>query len=118
MKNLILFTLIVIFCNSTFAQNKVERYCQVQIVPKRFSIETETVSISFGKEETLFSFKDTSVISNLKKVNALKTPTDVLNFMSNLGWSIISIIPFGEYTLSERMYFKKEFDLSELTGTK
>jgi hypothetical protein len=116
MKKTILFTVIFLltFCSFTFAQTKIDRFCEVSIVPQN-GFRGKTLSkISFGELDSLFFFKDNSIITNLEKVNSLKTSTDVLNYMSNLGWTLVNVIPFGPYTSSERLYFKKTFDLSDL----
>ena len=116
-KNIILLIFISI-CNCAFSQTKIDKYCQVQIDPKNGFTTKEIASISFGKNDSLFSFKDSSVILNLQKVNSLTSSTDVLNYMSDLGWGLVNIIPFGLYTSHERLYFKKEFNLSELNENK
>ena len=112
-KNIILLLLVgtYSFC---FSQTKIDKYCQVLMRPinNRFS-EKEIARITFGKNETFFAFKDSSIIFDLLKVNSLTTSTDVLNYMSNLGWKLVSIVPFGP-ALNERIYFKKEFDSSQL----
>ena len=113
MKKTILFTVISLltFCSFTIAQTRIDRFCEVSVVTKS-GLTTKTLSkISFGELDSLFFFKDKSIITNLEKVNSLKTSTDVLNYMSNLGWTLVNVIPFG---LSERLYFKKTFDLSDL----
>ncbi|MBN9383245.1 MAG: hypothetical protein J0H74_20995 [Chitinophagaceae bacterium] len=63
--------------------------------------------------DSLFSFKDTTIVSNLVKVKTLKTLPDVLNYMSSLGWAPVSGMP--PY-LSASICFRREFDSSELSG--
>ena len=116
MKLIILFTALGLFCfhPKGLAQQKVERFCEVTLSPKNGFTTKQTASISFGEVDSLFYFRDSSVLANLQKVNSMKTATDVLNYMSNLGWTLVSVIPFGIYTSHERLYFRKSFDESEL----
>ncbi|MDE3182016.1 MAG: hypothetical protein KGM16_01245 [Bacteroidota bacterium] len=105
---LLILTATTIFVSQSFGQIKIDRFCQVELGLRKHAI------ISVGLEDSLFLFKDSSIITRLKMVNKLTTSTDVLNYMSNLGWTIISIIPFGLNTLQEKLYFKKSFDKTEL----
>ncbi|ASU33221.1 hypothetical protein MuYL_1323 [Mucilaginibacter xinganensis] len=89
-----------------FAQNKVDKYCRVSVSKK--------AKISFGLKKELFAPKDTTVIQKLNYVNQLTTETDVLNYMTGLGWKLVDIHAGGLYTATEVIYFKKEFDISEL----
>lgn len=116
MKKIILFTLIsiLIFSTFSFAQIKIDRFCQVAIDPKNGMTTKTVATISFGLVDSLFFFKDSSIIINLRKVNELRSSTDVLNYMSNLGWTLVSVIPFGGFTIHERFYFKKEFETTDL----
>lgn len=117
MKKAIIFLILLATYSFSFSQTKIEKYCEIIIKPKNAYTVKEFASISFGKNETLFAIKDSSIILNLLKVNSLTTSTDVLNYMSSLGWKLVSINAFGP-SIHERIYFKKEFDLSELNETR
>lgn len=49
----------------------------------------------------------------LKLVDHFTTETDVLNYMSKIGWTLVNI--HSEAAYFEVLYFKKTFDISELT---
>ena len=116
MKKTLLFIIIhvLFFASSSFAQTKIDRFCEVSLDQKNSHKSKLVATISFGQVDSLFFFKDNSVIEKLKRVNALTTSTDVLNYMSNLGWTLVSVIPFGYATSHERFYFKKEFVRTDL----
>ena len=116
MKKKLSFTVFFIFIliSFSFAQTKVDRYCQVSIDPKNGFTSKTTASISFGQIDSLFFFRDSSIIEKLKKVNEMSTPTDVLNYMSNLGFTLVSVIPFGQFTIHERLFFRKTFEVADL----
>lgn len=99
----ILTTLLIGFAS---AQNKVDKYCQVTVFNK--------ARISIGEYRGVFALKDTSEYNELKFVNNLKTAVDVLNYISKLGWTVVNIHAAGLNTAMEVLYFKKEFDISEL----
>lgn len=116
MKKILLFIIIhvLFFASSSFAQTKIDRFCEVSLDQKNQYTSRLVAIISFGQVDSLFFFKDNSVIEKLKRVNSITTSTDVLNYMSNLGWTLVSVIPFGYATFHERFYFKKEFLATEL----
>ena len=72
------------------------------------------LSFSGGSIDSLFSFKDSTIISNLAKVKEMATIPDVLNYMSSLGWTPVNMVSggLGLYTV----IFRRTFDMSELTG--
>ena len=111
-------TVLLIFTLSSFsfAQMKIDRFCQVSIEPKnKNGFTSKTVAIiSFGEVDSLFFFKDSCILKKLKQVNELTTSIDVLNYMSNIGWTFVSVIPFGLYTSHERIYFRKTFEATDL----
>lgn len=113
MKKSIILLILLTTYSFSFSQTKIDKYCEVLMKSKNNYTVKEIASISFGKNETLFAIKDSSIILNLLKVNSLTTSTDVLNYMSSLGWKLVSINAFGP-SIYERIYFKKEFDLSQL----
>jgi len=100
--------------SSVFSQTKMEKFCEVTTRPKNgFTIKRVAV-IYFGEQLYLFNFKDSTVITNLQKVNNFTSDADVLNYMSGLGWQFVTVV--STVNSWENFYFKKEFDKSELAG--
>lgn len=94
------------FC---FGQDdKIEKYCEVCI--SKTAIQ-QKASINFGDKNIYF--KDSSVKNDLLAVNNFKNAVDVLDYMSKLGWSLVSTTAYG-YGL-QFFYFEKKFDKSEFT---
>lgn len=98
--------LLLAVLTSTFGQTKIEKYCQVLNRPKGTFSFKSIFSIYLGEQSNLFNFKDSLVIHQFQKVNELTSELDVLNYMASIGWTFVNI-PGG-------VYFKKEFDTSEL----
>jgi hypothetical protein len=118
-KHLFLFTVIFFTsCCFAFAQNKVDKYCQVIVGPKNGLTAKRIAKISFGENKDLFALKDTTIFQKLHyNVDHLVTETDVLNYMSKSGWTLVNIHSVFQYTNYEVLYFKKAFDISELAET-
>jgi hypothetical protein len=106
--------LFLITTTHSFAQNKIEKFCQVSTHYKGGFTTKRVASISFGEQANLFSFKHSTIVTALQKVNDLTTDTDVLNYMASIGWQFVNII--GVANGWENLYFKKEFDKSELVA--
>ena len=111
---ILLVILITLLVGLASAQTKIDKYCQVLVGNKNYVLYTKKsqVIISFGQKKELFSFKDTSVLQQLKLVNNLTTETDALNYMSKLGWTLVNIHAITN--VWEVIYFKKQFDTAEL----
>lgn len=109
---LLLLLFLFAFKLPTFAQQKVVKYCEVFVGGSGIKI---TATIYMGKVDSLFSPKDPNIIVQLQKVNTLKTKADVLNYMSYLGWSLVTVT---QHEFFYFFYFKREFDPSELTTSK
>jgi hypothetical protein len=102
-------------CCFAFAQNKVDKYCQVIVGPKNGLTTKKMAKISFGENKDLFALKDTTVLQKLHyNVDRMVTETDVLNYMSKSGWTLVNIHSAFQYNHYEVLYFKKAFDISEL----
>lgn len=73
--------------------------------------EKINIKVVLGKNEEYFSLKDSSILIEIKKVNDLNTSTDLLNYMTKIGWDLVNIntIKFSK----KSFYFKKEFDKSD-----
>lgn len=113
---LLLSTFLFIFCSLANSQTRIDRFCEVSLNFKNGLSRKMTATILLGELDSLFSFKDSSIIDNLKKVNTLTTAADVLNYMSNLGWTFITVIPisFGYSSGTERFYFRRSFNQQDM----
>ncbi len=69
------------------------------------------VRLEYGQADSLFSFKDSTVLINLKKVNDLHTRTDAINYMTKLGWTLTGMTQYRNF---HYFYFRKSFDEGEL----
>ncbi len=107
----------VAFKLPAFAQNKIVKYCEVVTSERGFSAGNIVVTFSIGKIDSLFSPKDPNIKSQLQKLTTFKTASDILNYMSSIGWSFINVTSIAT-SGSNRYYFKREFDSSELNATK
>jgi len=113
MKKHLLLTIVIFTIASSAlpAQTKVDKFCQVYMQPKGTFLARYQAVLSIGEHAEFMSFKDTSIIAALQKVNTLTTEPDVLNYMASIGWTFVS---FSWKGTSQYIYFKKEFDKSEL----
>ena len=106
-KNILLaFIFLLASVSFSFAQDKADKYCRVTIIPKSGFTNKRVASIYFGTEKSLFIVKDSVAMEKLKKVNNLTSEVDVLNYMSQLGWTPIDIHAAGLYTAQEVIYSK------------
>jgi len=115
-KAIILFFFFFAFVTSIHAQ-KIDKYCEVVCYLKALAVERCNPHIQLGEADSLFSFKDPSVVESLKKVNKFNTRTDVLNYMSRQGWTLVSTNTLGSNALGTNTHyfiFKKSFDPGEL----
>ncbi|MDR3712794.1 MAG: hypothetical protein P4L51_08260 [Puia sp.] len=121
MKKILVLLFILFFCagSISFAQEKIdsqaktERFCEVLVKQKKAFNSTETAILSLGYADSLFSFKDTSIVSGLTKVNRFTTSVDVLNYMSALGWTFVGVVSLWVGAYEERLYFKRAFGPDE-----
>jgi hypothetical protein len=106
MKKRLLFIIIIYLSITNFcvAQAKIEKYCQVEVSYGK-------VYMDFGK--SYINFKDSTEIKNLLEIKYCKNIVDVLDYMSNQGWSLISCVNNNNAGIIG--YFKKAFDKSEFT---
>lgn len=112
MKKLLITLAIGVMCHSSIAQNKITRYCEIE--SDRIGRQ-EHLRLSKNKVDSLFSFRDSTIKNNLDKVSTFKTVPDALNYMSSLGWRLITATMANWQTTEIRFYFKKEFDPSEIS---
>lgn len=109
---LLLLLFLLAFKLPAFAQNKVVKYCEVTSVETGLSPNNHNAKtiIVMGSIDSLFSFKNPDIKIQLQKVNSIRNRTDLLNYMSYIGWTLIHV-------QSDQFYFKKEFDPLELATT-
>lgn len=108
LKNIIvLLSFFFFLSHESFGQEKLEKFCQIRFIGGK-----NPTAISFGQADSLFSFKDSLILHNLKKVENFKTEPDVMNYMSSLKWELVSVFIFhpGE----QYFYYKKSFSLNDL----
>ncbi|RPD41548.1 hypothetical protein [Chitinophaga barathri] len=115
MKKIIFFSLLLLSA-STYAQEKVEKYCELIATAKMFSTKV-TIEIDFGQEKKFFEFKDARIKDDLGKAKNFNSVVDALNYMGSLGWKFVDAYPLTEGGGSKvlHFFFKKEFLKSELT---
>nr|WP_199079833.1 hypothetical protein [Pedobacter sp. ASV19] len=115
MKNkfLCIAAVLLAICTAAAAQARIDKYCQVRVGNPDYVLylKNSSAKISLGEKRELFAPRDTAMVSQLKKVNSLTTETDVLNYMSSLGWSVVNIHAIANKW--EVIYFKKQFDAAE-----
>lgn len=114
-------TILSILLSSSFlfAQSIVTRYCEVITVVKTPTnnkpLEDKiSISISLGNDD-YFQFKDSAILSKLNKVTDLKTSSDMLNYMTKMGWYLVNINT--AWNARRSFFFKKEFDKSDFQYT-
>ncbi len=115
---LFLLTLFTFFALNGFAQTKVTKYCEVSVMSYtylkkgNFVLGERKCLLLVGVVDSLFSLKDTSYITKLKKVNKFVTVPDLLNYMQSIGWSLSASSYIGNSSID--FFFKKEFESSEI----
>lgn len=104
-------------CLSSTAQNKAEKYCEIIAseggILRNFKAH---ISLNYGRVDSLFSFRDSTLIDRLNKVNTLKSFPDVLNYMASLDWKLEAIV-YRSKGDSYNFFFEKEFNQSELLSS-
>ncbi|MBS1597472.1 MAG: hypothetical protein JST75_04560 [Bacteroidetes bacterium] len=94
-------------------QSKIEKYCIVEAYHKNGFSTKISIRLVNGEVDSLFSFADSAVKNNLAKIKELNSIPDALNYMANLGWTLVTATTFSTGG-STNLYFKKEFEKSEL----
>ena len=114
----------ILFINNLFAQEKVERYCKIisfsdwsadHIQHKTLiTYSNSHLQLDFGMKESFSKLKENNVIVDLEKVKELTDEIDALNYMKDIGWELLNIVPEKnlEYGKTDRkiFYFKKSFE--------
>jgi len=110
-KNIAALSVFILLTTLSFAQSKIEKYCEVTYTP--VIAAKVKISVNFGNPNMYI--KDSSIIKSLMIINNFKNEIDVLDYMGKNGWNLISILPWGHSNVGRTFYFKKEFDKSEFT---
>jgi hypothetical protein len=95
--------------NCCLGQEKIDKYCAVYLNRTAvFLNRAYKVKAWVNLGEWVAEIKDSTIRSNLLLVNHFQNDVDILDYMSKLGWSVVSMPSLGI------IYFKKCFDRSEL----
>jgi hypothetical protein len=99
----------------TFAQDKIEQYCEL-IAQGKFMSTKVTIDVDYGEERKVFAFKDTRIKDELGKAKAFNSVVAALNYMGTIGWKFVDAYPITEGAGGKvlHFFFKREFDKSEL----
>ena len=114
MKKRLLNTLIILLAtiHCCFGQVKVQKYCEVFIPAPVVLGGARKVNVDLGGLGSP-DFKDSTEKNKVLAVARLSNAVDVLNYMSKMRWTLVSISVTN--SRSKLLYFKKEFDAAELT---
>ena len=104
----------------SFAQAKVEKYCEL-IVHQKFLSNKVNIEIDMGEEKKFFSFKDGRIKDDIGKAKTFTSTIAALNYMASIDWKLVSSLQIPEANSNVGnlcFFFKREFDKSELEETK
>lgn len=122
LKFLFIITLLnVAVMSSSFAQEKVKKFCELSFNYKTFRGKyfKSNISVEYGQTENVNPFKDQKVSRELLKTESMITLVRALNYMTSIGWKYETNIPVvyaGDDGV--RVLFSKDFDSAELTEEK
>ncbi len=109
---LILYLLLVV--TGIKAQNKVERYCKIYVISQSAKGKGDKITIDYGKNDKISAYKDTTMLKSLEKVNELDNCIDALNYLEDLGWEFVNMVPHRALYVNEtdrkEFYFRKSFE--------
>ena len=112
-RSVLFFICVFGICNAALSQFKIDKYCQIEAYHKSGFTNAFTMRFVPGNVDSLFSFKDSSVLVGLNKLNGLKSIQDALNLMASQGWKFIAVTTTGSIG-PLYFYFRKEFDKADL----
>ena len=75
--------------SDTTSQKPHEQYCMVLATAKLMSSKVN-ITVDFGQETKLFSFKDQRLKDEAGKVISFNSVIDALNYMSTQGWIFVN----------------------------
>jgi hypothetical protein len=103
---------LLLFAPAASAQSKTERYCFLQIIGNMGKDGAQQLLVSLGPNDSLYAaFKDTTIVTMLKKVELIRDYKDGFNYLGSLGWSVVALPPFP---VPNGWRFKQSFDAVEL----
>ena len=108
-KYFISFAICFCFSLSVIAQSKIRLFCKIIITTEK---NGDGVSIDYGKKENLALFKDSSILNKLERVNTFNNSIDSTNYLSSIGWELVSAFPLIRQNSGEKYIciFKKEIE--------
>jgi hypothetical protein len=117
-QTLLILALLIFGFAPVYSQSKIEQYCEMTAIAK-FLSKKVTIDVDHGEQRKLFSFKDNRIKDDLGKVKSFNSVVDALNYLGQLGWSLVNAFPVTEGSqLVYHYVFKRDFDKSELIENK
>jgi len=112
MRKLFLFSFLLLFAVYSIGQNKVERFCKINIT---YSKHNEVIELDYGNKASFSILRDSSFLSKMEEVKNLKNGIEAINFMIDLGWEFVSIVNHNSsinpgQLNRDYIYFKGFFD--------
>ena len=116
MKKVLLLAILAMVGFSSYAQTKVEQYCEV-VATAKFMSRKVTIDIDYGEFKSMW--KDNRIKDDEGKAKAFNSVIDAINYLGKAGWKLVNAFPVTEGNSGSVYHyvFKKEFDLSETVGT-
>jgi hypothetical protein len=111
---ILLLALVFFFTQHSLAQ-KSDRYCEVQCTDRSWRREGKglwAISLMTSQADSIFGWKDSSVLVQLSRVTSFQNPVDVLNYMGSIGWTLTATTSTAGPV--HFFYFKKSFNPAEL----
>lgn len=105
---LLLFMTLVAIAQSN---EKTSRYCSV-LAQGKFMSKKLKIKLDLGEVPELTKYKDPNTKSLLFQVEEYENVADALNFMSIMGWQLVSTTGMNASgtTVGYNFFFRKEFD--------
>lgn len=115
MKHLLILSLFFLLFSTASIAQKIDRYCEVQCWDQSWSRDARgkwVIIVIIAKTDSVFGWKDPEVQNALAKVETFKNDIDALDYMTSIGWILVSITTTPGYR--HHFFFKKSFDADEL----
>jgi hypothetical protein len=104
-----IFTFLVVFATTTFAQEKkqtIEQYCQLKMLGQYLELQN-TVEVDYGEKKRSYKLKDEN-----DKVVKFNSGVDALNYMGKQGWKLVTVTTVPDKSWPKTYYlFKKEIEI-------
>lgn len=99
---LTLFLPILCHAQTDTTANPREQYCMIIATAKLFSSKVN-ITVDFGQETKLFSFKDQRLKDAEGQVITFNSVIDALNYMSSQGWYFVNAYALSEGTSGNKV---------------